>query len=362
LILAVVASVAGADTEKDGKPVTTFAEQDAAALARGTCVGAVLEKGELALPKDTSRGTVQGPAVAAIHPFDRVCVSVNAKTPHDATVEVSARVELDDGTETDWLGLGCVGNPGEGLPRSSPSLAKEAPVGVAIDTLEVKGGKRGRAVTVLLALKSSSAGETPRVRRVAIAAWPHGERDPAEPAGAAHPAWGKVLEVGERSQCVEDPKISGRICSATSLSMVLAFHGFDRKTAEVCDEVLDRRAQIYGNWALNVAYAGRLGLDASIVRMGSFRPLEDEIAAGRPVVISHRWEKGELTGAPVESSDGHLIVVRGFTKEGDVVVNDPAANPRKGASIRRTYKRAEIEKTWLERVDGIAYVISRPKK
>ena len=111
-----------------------------------------------------------------------------------------------------------------------------------------------------------------------------------------------------------------------------------------------------------LAFCGRLGLKASIARLGGFRPLEDEIVAGRPVVISHRWEKGELTGAPVESSDGHLIVVRGFTKDGDVVVNDPAADPRKGASVLRTYKRAEIEKTWHKRVDGIAYVIARPKK
>src|SRR5581483_12020483 len=112
---------------------------------------------------------------------------------------------------------------------------------------------------------------------------------------------------------------------ATSLGMVLAFHGAVFETAAVCSQVHDHQAKIYGNWALNVAFAGRLGFDAAIGRCGSFEPLEAEIAAGRPVVISHRWAKGELSGSPVSATDGHLIVVRGFTKEGDLVVNDPAA-------------------------------------
>ncbi|MEZ0229976.1 MAG: C39 family peptidase, partial [Planctomycetota bacterium] len=197
--------------------------------------------------------------------------------------------------------------------------------------------------------------------RVVVAAWPKGKRD-SERAGVPHPAWGKVLEVVERSQRVEDPKIAGRICSATSLGMVLAFHGFDKKTTEVCAEVHDRKAEIYGNWALNVAYAGRLGLDAAVTRMGSFEPLEAEIAAGRPVVITHRWAAGELTGSPVSATDGHLIVVRGFTKEGDLVVNDPAADPRKEQKIQRVYKRAEIEKTWLGNADGVAYLLAKRAK
>lgn len=228
------AGLVRADSEKDEKPVTTFAEQDAATLARGTCVGAALEKGELALPGSASLGTVQGPEIQGRHPFDRVCVSVNAETPPGSTVEVSARVRLDDGSESEWLGLGCVGSPSDGakIPRSAPPLAGGAAVNVAIDTVEIKGGTRGRSVTVLLVMKRAASGETPRVRRVAVSAWPHGRRDPAEPAGAQHPAWGKVLEVGERSQCVEDPKISGKICSATSLSMVLAFHGFEKATAD----------------------------------------------------------------------------------------------------------------------------------
>jgi hypothetical protein len=91
--------------------------------------------------------------------------------------------------------------------------------------------------------------------------------------------------------------------------------------------------------------------------MMGLEDLEAEIAAGRPVEISHRWEKGELDGAPISRTDGHMIVVVGFTKDGDVVVNDPAAKP---GSVRRVYKRAQIDKTWLMRGSGIAYVLRRP--
>ena len=65
-----------------------------------------------------------------------------------------------------------------------------------------------------------------------------------------------------------------------------------------------------------------------------------------------------LSNAPVGATDGHLIVVRGFTQEGDLVVNDPAADPRKEQKIQRVYKRAEIAKTWLGRADGVAYLVA----
>ena len=48
-------------------------------------------------------------------------------------------------------------------------------------------------------------------------------------------------------------------------------------------------------------------------------------------------------------------MVVGFTRAGDVVVNDPAA-PGNG-SVRRTYDRGQLERAWLTASGGLTYVI-----
>jgi hypothetical protein len=105
----------------------------------------------------------------------------------------------------------------------------------------------------------------------------------------------------------------------------------------------------------NTAFAHRLtGQEAYVVRANSFEELEAEIAAGRPAVTSHRWSAGDLSNGSINSTNGHLIAVVGFTDDGDVVVNDPAAKP---GGVRRVYKRREFFKTWLEKASGIMYVV-----
>ncbi|MER3403909.1 MAG: hypothetical protein C4289_00965, partial [Chloroflexota bacterium] len=43
--------------------------------------------------------------------------------------------------------------------------------------------------------------------------------------------------------------------------------------------------------------------------------------------------------------------------EGDVVVNDPYADPAAGEPVRRTYRREELHRTWLWQGNGIVYRI-----
>ena len=78
------------------------------------------------------------------------------------------------------------------------------------------------------------------------------------------------------------------------------------------------------------------------------------VAAGIPVVISIAFGPGELVGGPLDSTSGHLIVVRGFTESGDVVCNDPAAASE--AAVQVTYKRAELESAHSSSY-GTTYVI-----
>ncbi len=72
-------------------------------------------------------------------------------------------------------------------------------------------------------------------------------------------------------------------------------------------------------------------------------------------MASISFGSGELPGAPISSSNGHLLVIVGFTSSGDVVVNDPAATT--SAGVRRTYDRGQFENAWLPTSGGTVYVI-----
>jgi hypothetical protein len=110
-----------------------------------------------------------------------------------------------------------------------------------------------------------------------------------------------------------------------------------------------------GNWAFNTAFAASLAGDAFVTRLPDLRAAEHYVAAGIPLVASVSFRSGELSGAPISSTAGHLLVIVGFTATGDVVVNDPASRSRSG--VRRTYDRAELEAAWLGGSGGVVYVI-----
>ena len=102
---------------------------------------------------------------------------------------------------------------------------------------------------------------------------------------------------------------------------------------------------------------------AMVSRLRSLREAERFIAAGIPLVASVRFGAGELRGSPISSTNGHLMVVVGFTRSGDVVVNDPAASGSSG--VRRTYDRGQFEDVWLRRnasgsggSGGLVYVVN----
>ena len=141
------------------------------------------------------------------------------------------------------------------------------------------------------------------------------------------------------------------------MSMILDYHGSPRRTLDVARAVWDAQSNVYGNWPCNTGAVARLlpgnGWSA-VVKMTGFDEMEREIAARRPVALSHRWQKGDLPQAPITQSGGHLIVVVGFTPSGDIVVNDPAA---KAGEVRRVYRRRDLFRTWQERGEGIAYLV-----
>ncbi|MEV4071606.1 C39 family peptidase [Nonomuraea fuscirosea] len=164
-------------------------------------------------------------------------------------------------------------------------------------------------------------------------------------------------------------------CAPASTAMVLEFWGRGPSPGELAwvgdgdpapgvdhaaAGTYDVSYQGTGNWAFNVAYAGRYGLSGFVTRLRSAAELERFVRAGIPVITSQSFKSHELPGSCYTTS-GHIMVVTGFTAEGDVIVNDPAA-PR-DSEVRRVYPRAAFEHVWLRSSGsgGIVYVVHPPE-
>jgi hypothetical protein len=159
-----------------------------------------------------------------------------------------------------------------------------------------------------------------------------------------------ILDVPARSQYAIEGERGW--CSPTALSMLHAYHGIDVPIEETARAVFDRAYNGTGNWSFNVAYSGRLGLRGVVAYLRNFDHAQRLIERNIPIVISYSWGEGELPGAPLEHSDGHLSVLTGFVENGDAAVNDPAA-----PGVRVVYPRTALETIW-QRGGGVAYVVA----
>jgi hypothetical protein len=160
------------------------------------------------------------------------------------------------------------------------------------------------------------------------------------------------LEVPYFSQQKLPDSISWKTCSPTSLTMVMNFHGVKVSPLEVAEKCYDSYNDIYGNWPYNIAVAHGYGFTSWVDRHNSFSEMATELQEGFPVILSIAFGEGELKGSPVNQTDGHLIVVRGFTPDGNVICNDPAFhNSTEGVIV---YDRSELEKAWTGH-HGVAY-------
>jgi hypothetical protein len=165
-------------------------------------------------------------------------------------------------------------------------------------------------------------------------------------------------------------------CSPTSTAMVLGYYDAlppesdyawvparhpDRVVDHVARMTYDYRYEGTGNWPFNTAYAATRTGAGFVTRFASLRGVERFIAAGIPVIVSVTYGPGGLDNSPLpRGTNGHLLVVTGFTTTGDVEVNDPAAPSNAG--VKRTYDRGQFEDAWLKRgvnggSGGVGYVI-----
>jgi uncharacterized protein YvpB len=148
--------------------------------------------------------------------------------------------------------------------------------------------------------------------------------------------------------------LSGNCCSPTSVCMVLNYFSKNVDPEAFARQVYDPQHQLYGNWPFNVEAAYLNGLGKTWVDSHcSFDEIYDEVADGKPVVISIAYGRDQLPNSPIhEAPEGHLITVVGFDGPNTVICNDPAGHNIDDGVVR--YPRRELEAIWVAH-GGVAY-------
>jgi hypothetical protein len=289
-------------------------------------------------------------------PFTEAIPSWSAATPPGSWIEVQLRARRE-GRWTAFYRIAQWDSLREGSVRRSFDTQRDADGRVATDTLALAGP--AEAIQPRLVLHYADEQPVIRALWVALSA-------PAERVGLRHDFTPRELLVPPRSQMAYP---NGRnICSPTSVSMLLAYwhaQTGDARLAPFADpsavsnlvapQVYDPVYDGHGNWGFNTAFAAGFGLDAYVARLGGLDELERWIAAGVPVVISAAWASGELANAPIPSSNGHLLIVCGFDKRGQVIVADPRGE--RESEVRRVYDAGQLTAAWQRNSGGTVYLI-----
>ncbi len=322
--------------------------------------GAALAKGTI---EEIASGSTHTSAWASCEfPFNEVLVSWNVDVPVGGGFAVELRFgrEPEGAIASAWYHLGRFGSH----PAVEKPVTEDDGGKVDVDCFHAKGFYRSVQYRLRLlnpspgAAVASVEGKT-RLRRMTVLV----SNSPGNPELSAKFGRAKSplreakpirLEVPFRSQKAEDASIRGRICSPTSVTMLLAYRGTDCTTTEVAARAFDKDHDIYGNWPANIQAAYSLGAPGRIARFRSWDAARERVAAGQPIVISIRDKLGALKGAPYPKTDGHLLVLTGFDAYGNVCVNDPAAvDAAQGVAV---YDREQMEEVWLNQ-GGVAYLI-----
>jgi hypothetical protein len=169
---------------------------------------------------------------------------------------------------------------------------------------------------------------------------------------APNPAARRELDVPQFTQF--DPEIPEERgwCAPASMAMLMHASGVRVTVLDAVHGMFDRSYNGTGNWAFAAAFAGSHGLAAAAAYLRDLVMVEQFIVAGLPLALSIAWKSGELPGAPLPQSSGHILVVRGFDERGDVIVNDPAQ-----PAIRHVYERDAFARCWLDH-GGVALLVA----
>jgi hypothetical protein len=307
-------------------------------------------------------------------PFQYLILSWNADTPEKTSINIEAQVLVDKVEPKLWSNWLSFGTWCSGSGRSSASKTDNIDEFSYVDTdtlkLKASNGETAKAVRYRVTLTTSDSKVTPAVKLIA------GTLRNTEATGSLPSLYArhslpeldnlnKELPVPRFSQMLRDPKISGIICSPTSITMILNYYGLNLVPEETAAGVYDTEYDGYGNWPFNTAFAGSKGFEAYVVYCSSIYDLKREIYNNHPLAVSMKYQNSMevdaklpvIHGAPIKKTNGHLIVVCGFIKEDGkeyVIVHDPAA--ASDEAVRLKYLLEEFDAAW--KTSGrVAYII-----
>ncbi|SBT53661.1 C39 family peptidase [Micromonospora auratinigra] len=337
--------------------------------------------------------TWTSPVVPVGFLVDEVVPSWTGDTPPGCWLRVQLRAWDDAAPTTDWYDLGHWAADESTIHRSSvpgqvrdEAWAKEDTFGL------LRSAATGWQLRVTLHRRAGLA-VTPVLRTIGAVASAEADRNEVDPGGdpggpgddAAGPGdgpadgRGRVLDVprySQRRHAGGETRWGGggdSWCSPTCVTMVLDFWatgptpdryawvdppGHRPVVVHAARHCYDHAYRGAGNWPFNTAYAGRHGVDAFVTRLRHLGEAERFVAAGIPLVVSGAFTRGQVPGLDYDTR-GHLMVLVGFTADGDPVLNDPYAPDDE--AVRRTVPRGPFEAAWQGGSGGITYVI-RPER
>lgn len=288
----------------------------------------------LELKESLKEGYLMTPVVE-VSKFTEITPSWNSMTNKNNSVELLIKIRIQN-EWTPYISYGIWST--DGYNKGIKEHDNYELVRITEDRIFVKDNKFGDAVQIKVIFR----GNSPKLKLIAFST-DSGEDEEQE---------GDYLRIIENvpmiSQLASGHKDSHSICSPTSLTMTLKYHGKNLELNDVTKGTFDTGSELYGNWPQNVAFAGEQGMRAYTKKCKTINPVKNLISKNIPVVASVvSKDKNALEGAISAFPSGHLMVVVGFKiKDGNeyIVVNDPAANS--DAEVRKYYKLNQWTNVW----------------
>src|SRR2546429_1367739 len=330
-------------------------------------------------------GTWTSP-VTRIFPFNELVSSWNANTPAGTWIQVEVQPQIDALHWAKWYILGRWSSSDSSFHRTSVGGQGDADGFVSIDTFFAKDhpaiAYRLRA-TLYRKVGASSGPSLTRLSTIAMnltnqkMTFPSASTMNGTTVDLGLPKYSQEIHHGDFPQYDNGGEAW---CSPTSTSMVVSYWShvknvnydptpteyqwvLDGLGANHNDPGVDYTARAgydyhyngAGNWPFNAAYAASRGLVGDVTALPNLAEAATFVRDYHiPLVASVAWNSNKLTGA-IKSTNGHLLVIGGFTGTGNVIAYDPASVD--DASVRHIYDREQFERAWIPASGGIVYLI-----